>query len=95
MTALALRNSVTKECAKGLRIVIAGGGTGGHLYPGIALAEAFIARDASCQVKFLGALSGIESRVLPKEGWDAVFLDMTRIRGGGPLIALRGALNGT
>jgi UDP-N-acetylglucosamine--N-acetylmuramyl-(pentapeptide) pyrophosphoryl-undecaprenol N-acetylglucosamine transferase len=78
--------------APGLRVVVAGGGTGGHLYPGIAIAEAFLARSSDTEVRFLGAKSGIESRVLPKEGWDALFLDMARIRGGGFIVALKGIL---
>ena len=50
-----------------LRVVIAGGGTGGHLYPGIALAESFLSRVEGSHVHFVGALQGIEARVLPRE----------------------------
>ena len=52
------------------RIVIAGGGTGGHLYPGIALAREFMERDPNTQISFVGTQQGIESRVLPREGFD-------------------------
>src|SRR5436853_6945030 len=61
-----------------MRIVIAGGGTGGHLYPGIAVAREFMARDAGAQISFAGTASGIESRVLPREG-----LTLDLIRSGG------------
>ena len=50
-------------------VVIAGGGTGGHLYPGIALAKALMKHDADIQITFVGTQQGIESRVLPREGF--------------------------
>lgn len=49
-------------------VVIAGGGTGGHLYPGIALARAIMKNDPDIQVTFIGTQRGIESKVLPREG---------------------------
>src|SRR5438093_1367770 len=61
-----------------MRVVIAGGGTGGHLYPGIAVARELMRRDASAQVSFAGTAAGIESRVLPHEG-----LALDLIRSGG------------
>ena len=51
------------------RVVIAGGGTGGHLYPGIALAKALKKHDKEMDITFVGTKQGIESRVLPKEGF--------------------------
>jgi len=47
-----------------MRCVIAGGGTGGHLFPGIAIAEAFAERAAGNEVLFIGTERGIEMRVL-------------------------------
>jgi UDP-N-acetylglucosamine--N-acetylmuramyl-(pentapeptide) pyrophosphoryl-undecaprenol N-acetylglucosamine transferase len=61
-----------------MRVVIAGGGTGGHLYPGIAVARELLARDSAIQVTFAGTAAGIEARVLPREGFP---LDL--IRSGG------------
>src|SRR3954468_15048294 len=52
-----------------LRVVIAGGGTGGHLYPGIAVARELLARRPDARVTFAGTAQGIESRVLPREGF--------------------------
>src|SRR3954454_2903321 len=52
-----------------LRIVIAGGGTGGHLYPGIAVARELLTRQPEAQISFAGTARGIESRVVPKEGF--------------------------
>ena len=61
-----------------LRVLIAGGGTGGHLYPGIAVARELVARDASTIVTFAGTERGIEARVLPREG---LVLDTIRSAG--------------
>jgi UDP-N-acetylglucosamine--N-acetylmuramyl-(pentapeptide) pyrophosphoryl-undecaprenol N-acetylglucosamine transferase len=48
------------------RVLFAGGGTGGHLYPGLALARAFEEREGGADVFFLGAARGVEARVLPE-----------------------------
>ena len=61
-----------------LRIVIAGGGTGGHLYPGIAVAREVLRRTPDAVVTFAGTARGIESRVLPEEGFP---LDLLRSAG--------------
>ena len=61
-----------------LRVVIAGGGTGGHLYPGLAVARELLARRPDAQISFAGTARGIEARVVPREGFA---LDL--IRSGG------------
>lgn len=61
-----------------LRVVIAGGGTGGHLYPGIAVARELLSRRTDALITFAGTAKGIESRVVPLEGFP---LDL--IRSGG------------
>jgi len=48
-----------------MKCVIAGGGTGGHLFPGMAIAEAFVEREKGNEVLFIGTEKGIEARVLP------------------------------
>jgi UDP-N-acetylglucosamine--N-acetylmuramyl-(pentapeptide) pyrophosphoryl-undecaprenol N-acetylglucosamine transferase len=52
-----------------VRVVIAGGGTGGHLYPGIAVARELLARRPDAQISFAGTAKGIEARVVPREGF--------------------------
>jgi UDP-N-acetylglucosamine--N-acetylmuramyl-(pentapeptide) pyrophosphoryl-undecaprenol N-acetylglucosamine transferase len=59
-------------------VLIAGGGTGGHLYPGIAVARALLARVPDATVTFVGTAAGIESRVVPREGFT---LDVIRSAG--------------
>jgi len=61
-----------------LRVVIAGGGTGGHLYPGIAVARELLSRLPDALISFAGTAHGIEARVVPREGFP---LDL--IRSGG------------
>lgn len=64
----------------GPRILFAGGGTGGHLYPALALAEAFQRRDPTAQVYFVGAQRGVEARVLPERGVPHTLLPVEPIR---------------
>src|SRR3954468_6422254 len=64
-----------------MQVVIAGGGTGGHLFPRIAVAEELVARGH--QVTFVGTERGIEARVCPKEGWPLELIEVGGIKGGG------------
>ncbi|MBI5188038.1 MAG: undecaprenyldiphospho-muramoylpentapeptide beta-N-acetylglucosaminyltransferase [Nitrospirae bacterium] len=57
-----------------MRVIIAGGGTGGHLFPGLAIAEEFKRRDERTEVIFVGTEHGIEARVIPREGYPIRFL---------------------
>src|SRR5579872_2073683 len=61
-----------------LCVVIAGGGTGGHLYPGIAVARELLARRPDTRISFAGTARGIEARVIPREGFA---LDLIRSAG--------------
>ena len=66
-----------------MKMVIAGGGTGGHLFPGIALADAFRDLDPASQVLFIGAERGLESRVLPGLGYELRTLPVRGVLGTG------------
>lgn len=66
-----------------LRMMIAGGGTGGHLFPGIAVAEAARRRDSATAILFVGSARGIEGRVVPGSGFDLVLLPGAPLRGRG------------
>ena len=57
-----------------MKVIIAGGGTGGHLFPGLALAEEFRRRDNNTEVVFVGTEHGIEARIIPREGYPIKFL---------------------
>lgn len=58
------------------RIIFAGGGTGGHLYPGIAIARALVAARPAIEPFFIGARRGIERHVLPTTEFPHVLLDL-------------------
>lgn len=59
-----------------MRIVFAGGGTGGHLYPGLAIARAVQRQRPDLQPFFVGARRGVERDILPATGFPHVLLDL-------------------
>jgi len=64
-----------------MRLIIAGGGTGGHLFPGIAVAEEFLARGPENEVLFVGTERGIEARLLPKLGYRLELISASGMKG--------------
>lgn len=73
-----------------MRLIIAGGGTGGHLFPGIAVAEEFLARDPDNKVLFVGTERGIEARVLPRAGYSLECIATAGMRGKSALSKVKG-----
>jgi UDP-N-acetylglucosamine--N-acetylmuramyl-(pentapeptide) pyrophosphoryl-undecaprenol N-acetylglucosamine transferase len=73
-----------------MRLLIAGGGTGGHLFPGVAVAEELRARDPDAAIQFVGTRRGIEARVLPDLGWDLQVIEVSGLKTVGVLGAIRG-----
>jgi UDP-N-acetylglucosamine--N-acetylmuramyl-(pentapeptide) pyrophosphoryl-undecaprenol N-acetylglucosamine transferase len=73
-----------------MRLVIAGGGTGGHLFPGVAVAEEARARDPAAEILFVGTERGIEARVLPKLGWPVSYIQASGLK----TVGWRGSLLG-
>jgi UDP-N-acetylglucosamine--N-acetylmuramyl-(pentapeptide) pyrophosphoryl-undecaprenol N-acetylglucosamine transferase len=71
-------------------ILVVGGGTGGHVFPGVAVAEALLAL-ADVEPVFCGTSRGVEARVIPERGWPLELLHVEPMRGGGAVRALRGA----
>lgn len=66
-----------------MNIVIAAGGTGGHLYPAVALARTFLQRDTSTRILFVGTERGIESKVLAHEGFKLKLIAAKPVMGRG------------
>ncbi|HEX6160720.1 MAG TPA: UDP-N-acetylglucosamine--N-acetylmuramyl-(pentapeptide) pyrophosphoryl-undecaprenol N-acetylglucosamine transferase, partial [Thermoanaerobaculia bacterium] len=69
--------------------MIAGGGTGGHIYPAIAIAREFLARDASRKVVFVGTERGLEKTIVPKAGFPLEFIDVGGLKGKGGMDLIR------
>lgn len=67
-----------------MNIVIAAGGTGGHLYPAIAVAREFLHRDPSAHILFVGTTRGIERKVLAHEGFSLQYINANPFMGKRP-----------
>ena len=61
-------------------MIIAGGGTGGHIYPGIAIAQEFRRRNQNAEVIFVGTARGLESRIVPREGFRLELIDVAALK---------------
>jgi undecaprenyldiphospho-muramoylpentapeptide beta-N-acetylglucosaminyltransferase len=62
-----------------MRIILAGGGTGGHIYPAVTIAREFQSRDPQNEILFVGGKRGLESDIIPKEGFRLVTLNLAGI----------------
>ncbi|PLX52039.1 MAG: undecaprenyldiphospho-muramoylpentapeptide beta-N-acetylglucosaminyltransferase [Desulfobacteraceae bacterium] len=63
------KNRPSRKVTQALRVVIAGGGTGGHLFPGIAIAQEFLAKNAENSVLFVGTGKPFEISILSETGF--------------------------
>lgn len=66
---------------RGIRLVLAAGGTGGHLFPGIAVAEAVQRYEAGAEVLFIGTANGLEKEMLPRLGFPLRLIPAEQLRG--------------
>jgi UDP-N-acetylglucosamine--N-acetylmuramyl-(pentapeptide) pyrophosphoryl-undecaprenol N-acetylglucosamine transferase len=57
------------------RVLIAAGGTGGHIYPGIAVAKEIVRRDQTSVVRFVGTAKGLETRLVPQAGFELSLIE--------------------
>ena len=71
-------------------LVMAGGGTGGHVYPMVAVAHAVRRLRPDVRLVFVGTERGMETRVVPAEGFELELLQVLPIRGGGVSGAVKG-----
>jgi UDP-N-acetylglucosamine--N-acetylmuramyl-(pentapeptide) pyrophosphoryl-undecaprenol N-acetylglucosamine transferase len=68
-----------------MRVLIAGGGTGGHVFPGVALAEEVVTRHPGNDVVFVGTARGLEAKVVPEAGFPIELVDVKGLKGKGLL----------
>ncbi len=73
-------------------LLVAAGGTGGHIYPAIAVAERFRQLVEDSRVTFVGTERGLESRIVPKAGFPLEFVRAAPLRGGSLRAKLKGVL---
>ena len=66
-----------------MTLMVAGGGTGGHIYPAIAIVREFLGRDAARKVVFVGTERGLEKTIVPKAGFPLEFIDVGGLKGKG------------
>src|SRR5437588_1844882 len=67
----------------GETLMIAGGGTGGHIYPAIAIAQEWMGRDATRRVIFVGTERGLERTIVPKAGFPLEMISVGGLKGKG------------
>ena len=64
-----------------MRVIIAAGGTGGHIFPGVAIAREFKERDQSTAILFVGTARGLESKIVPRAGFDLELIKVGALKG--------------
>lgn len=75
-----------------MRALIAAGGTGGHIYPGIAVANEIMRRDPSSVVRFVGTQRGLETRLVPQAGFELSLIESTGLVNMGLAQRVRGLI---
>src|SRR5947207_15915906 len=73
-----------------MRVLIAAGGTGGHIYPAIAVAKEIMRRDAKAVVRFVGTQRGLENRLVPQAGFELSIIESAGLKNVSPVAKLRG-----
>jgi len=73
-----------------MKVLIAAGGTGGHIYPAIAVAKEILRRDASSEVLFVGTARGLETRIVPDNGFQLSLINSAGLKS----VGLKGKLKG-
>src|SRR5215212_11461833 len=73
-------------------LMIAGGGTGGHIYPAIAITREYLSRDPERRAIFVGTEKGLEKTIVPKAGFPLEFIDVGGLKGKGGLDLVRNVL---
>jgi UDP-N-acetylglucosamine--N-acetylmuramyl-(pentapeptide) pyrophosphoryl-undecaprenol N-acetylglucosamine transferase len=75
-----------------MRVLIAAGGTGGHIYPGIAVAKEIVRRAPKSEVRFVGTARGLENKLVPQAGFELSIIDSAGLKSVGAIARARGLL---
>lgn len=63
-----------------MKVLIAAGGTGGHIYPGIAVAQEIMRRDQNTTVRFIGTARGLETKLVPQAGFELSLIESAGLK---------------
>jgi UDP-N-acetylglucosamine--N-acetylmuramyl-(pentapeptide) pyrophosphoryl-undecaprenol N-acetylglucosamine transferase len=75
-----------------MRVLIAAGGTGGHIYPGIAVAKEIMRRSAESRIKFVGTARGLETKLVPDSGFELALINSAGLKNVGLAGKVKGLL---
>ena len=75
-----------------MRVLIAAGGTGGHIYPGIAVAKEILRRDKSSTVRFVGTERGLETKIVPDNGFELSLINSAGLKNVGLVGKIKGLI---
>ena len=73
-----------------MKVLIAAGGTGGHIYPGIAVAKEILRRDEASEVLFVGTARGLETKIVPDNGFQLSLIHSAGLKNVGIVGKLKG-----
>ena len=75
-----------------LRVLIAAGGTGGHIYPGLAVAQEVTRRNSASVVRFVGTARGLENKLVPNAGFELSLIESSGLKNVGLAARAKGLL---
>ncbi len=73
-----------------MKVLIAAGGTGGHIYPGIAVANEILRRDPASEVLFVGTARGLEKKIVPENGFQLSLINSAGLKNVGFIGKVKG-----
>lgn len=73
-----------------MKVLIAAGGTGGHIYPGIAVANEIMRRDETSEILFVGTARGLETKIVPENGFQLSLINSTGLKN----VGVKGKIKG-
>ncbi len=73
-----------------MKVLIAAGGTGGHIYPGIAIANEIMRRSGDSEILFVGTARGLEKKIVPAGGFQLSLINSTGLKNVGVVGKVKG-----